>query len=454
MWIIGLLFALLLSKSQATNLTIQSIDSVDWDANFSWSTQIDGDADKIEMSIDFECYVNYNNFPLRIHCTGDLDVGYEDKLDAKMSVQFGAEIRWEQLENIETEPAVDFYFAFTSPEVSWDWDILGKMTYISSKAYPSTDGYYVKTVELDESVIVRDGKSWEVNVCATLFGDLISNKAAISNVELAAIKAVAESGELSGSDLCIKMVVTPQGKKSVDLAFLAEVFALDETRIDWDNIPSWLEGMYTVVQCPSIEDWKFKNECASPEGTFEYLRELITGMDSGYSKEIDITSLISEFIEEQKEKWENVVDIDKNDPDYQRYLKTSENAGPLLTSTGSIRLGPQEDESLSLGAIIGIAVGSAAFLGLIIWMILTKKGNLSNPIHCCNAAEEDEECPQGYVERMRSKYEGDHKAPLIANSTFCILRPEGIGIQQGKVANTVKMFEENNLAYKPLRGKE
>jgi len=452
MWIIGLLLTLSLTKSLvATNLTIQSVDSVDWDANFSWSTNLSGDDKKVEMSIDFTCYVNYNSFPLRIHCTGDVEVGYEDNLDAKITVQFGAEIRWDQLENIETEPALDFYFAFTSPEVSWDWGI-GKITYIDSKAYPSTDGYYVQTVNLHESVIVRDGKSWEVNVCATLFGDLISNKEAVSNVELAAIKAVAESGELSGSDLCIKMVVTPKGKKGVDLDFLAEVYALDETRINWDKIPTSLELLYSAVQCPSIDHWKYKNECETSEGTFEWLRDLITGMDSGYHKEIDIPALIADFIEEQKEYWEKVVDPDKNDPDYKRYLQTSKNAGPLLTSTGSIRLSPQEDPILSLVEIIGIAVGSTVLLGVIVWMIYTKSkhGKLRNPIYCCNAAEEDEACPQGYVDRMRAQYEGNYKAPLIADSTFCILKPEGIGIQQGKVASTVKMFEENNVEHKSL----
>jgi len=447
-----LLLALLLTTSLATNLTIQSIDSVDWDSDFSWSSKI-GDDEKIGMSIDFTCYVNYNSFPLRIHCTGDIGVGYEEYLDAKMTVQFGTEVRWEQLENIETEPEVDFYFAFTSPEVSWDWEILGPLTYIYSEAFPSTDGYYVKTVKLQESVIVREGKSWEITVCATLFGDLISDKAAVSNVELAAIKAVAESGELSGSDLCLKMVVTPTGKKTVELDLLAEVYALEETRIDWNNIPSWLEDAYLVVQCPSV--WKWENECKTPKGTFEYLRELITGMDSGYNKEIDIPSLISDFLVEQKEFWDNKVDVDKNDPDYQRYVKTTKNAGPLLTHTGNIRLGPLEEKILSLGEIIAIGLSSIIILGFITGMFYKHKtdGECRNPITCCHGDEKDESYPQGYVERIRAQFEakGNYKEPLIADTTFCRINP---GIQAGSVARTVKMFEGKKLKYNSLRRKE
>jgi len=440
-----LLLALFLTKSLATNLTIQSIDSVDWDTDFSWSSKL-GEGEKIEMSIDFTCYVNYNSFPLRIHCTGDLGVGYEENLDAKMTVQFGTEIRWEQLENIETTPEVDFYFAFTSPEVSWDWADLGSITYIHSEAFPSKDGYYVKTVPLEESIVVRQGKSWDISVCATEFGDLIPNSAAVASVELAAIKAVAESGEYSGSDLCITMVVSPAGKKTVELDLLAEVYALDETRIDWDNIPESLEVSYGLVQCPSIDDWKFKNKCATPEGTFEYLRELITGMDSGYHNEIDIPSLISEFLVEQKEIWEQVSDLNTSDPDYRRWVKTTQNAGPLITHTGSIRLGPLEEDILSLGEILAIGISATVILGFITWMIwIWKTGRkFSNPIYCCNAAEKDESVPQGHVARMRANYEGAYKEPLIASTAYCKENP---GIQAGNVARTVKLFEEKKLDY-------
>jgi len=436
-----LLLALLLTNSLATNLTIESIDSVHWDANFSWSSQL-GEGEKIEMSIEFTCYVNYNSFPLRIHCTGDLGVGYEEYLDAKMTVQFGTEIRWEQLQNIKTEPEVDFYFAFTSPEVSWDWgDVLGSITYIYSEAFPSTNGYYVKTVPLKEHFVEREGSSWDFSVCATDFGDLISDTAAVSSVELAAIKAVAESGEWSGSDLCITLVVIPAGKKTVELDLKAEVYVLDETRIDWDNIPESLKVTYGFVQCPDI--WHFSNECSTPEGTFEYLRELITGMDSGYTNEIDIPELISEYLVEERKKWEGSK-VDKTDPDYQRWAQATNNAGPLLTHTGKIRLGPLEDE-LPLGEILAIGISSTFILGFITWIIyIWKTGRkFSNPIYCCNAAEKDEtqSQAQGHVSRMCRTFEGLWD-PLIDNTNST--SKQNPGIQDGSVARYVRLFEEKN----------
>jgi len=488
-------------RTQSTNLTVESIDSVDWETDFSWTSKVDGaGGGKIDLSMEWTCYVNYNSFPLRVHCTGDFMVGYEEYVDASMSTQFGAQLRWEQLKGIETYPELDFYFAFTSPEISWDWgDILGSQTYIESETFPSENGYYAYTIEMVESPVVREGNSWEITACATLFADLISEEAALSSPQLAIIDAVAESGKLSGSDFCVTIIVEPTGRKSIDLGVETTIYALDETRVDWDDIPGWLGNLYTLVQCPAIEDWSFENECASPRGSFEYLRELITGMDSGYSQEVNIPELIQDFIDQQKEFWENVLDLDDDDEDYQRYLKTSSNAGPLLTADGKIHLG-KEVTSLSAGEFFGIVLSIIIVLLIISVSIYykTQGKELRIPSWCycslckdiriherCNCSyckevsiarwcgclsysksETSEGAQRGHVAKMRTMYETrsttSNKIPpslgglearkssfvmpkLTSKTTRTSTPGEKEGIKKGNVSTAIARFEKTTI---------
>jgi len=495
---IAIYLALLLVplRTQSTsNLTVESIDSVDWETDFSWTSKVDGaGGGKIDLSMDWTCYVNYNSFPLRIHCTGDFMIGYEEYIDARMSADFGAQLRWEQLQDIETYPTLDFYLAFTSPEVAWDWDVLGSQVYIESKTFPDENRYYAYTIVMEKSPVVRVGNSWEITACATLFADLISEEAALSNPQLAVIDAVAESGQLSGSDFCVTVIVEPTGRKSVDLGVVTTIYALDETRVDWGDTPGWLEALYTLVQCPAVEDWSFQNECASPRGSFEYLRELITGMDSGYSKEVNIPELIQDFIDQQREFWENVLDRDDDDEDYQKYLKTLANAGPLLTADGKIHLGREDAASLSAGAIFGIVFSILIVLMMIaVPIYYRKKGKeLRIPSWCfcssCNDIRISERCncsyckkvsictclspsdtpegaQKGHVTKMRTMYESKSATskkvpppigkletrkssfmmPAIAPKITRTSTPgEREGIKKGNVGSAIAMFEKQN----------
>jgi len=336
---------------------IINVDDVKWDITIPFNGSVALTIDShvmLSLDVGSACYISYKKAPFRVHCSLKLRVGIHDFKDITLDVEAGVQLDAETLADAVNNPKIEFYFGFTSPALSYDG-----IDIVDAHKFPSKGNFYVKEIDLP---------GFEHTICVTEFGKYIKEEI---------VSTVIEAAEVTGSDVCVHIKLTDLSKSAVNVGLSLNVIALDDTRIDWNHLPTLVSAAYDLLIPPIIPT----AASHSDQDKFKYVRQELTGLDSKFEKDFNIGLKLLDLAQKSFELFKH---LDKDTKEFKKWFKANNDAKLIVDqSTGSFQLGPQ---SHTLEIIIVVA---ACVLLIIISVLLYCYRRKIKKICCCKNDEKE-----------------------------------------------------------------